>query len=88
MRQKQLVQNRLRKLQGQLKKLDMNIHRGGSRTTINESQRDVEETVQDIVDKVCRVMTAKNGEKVTHLNYATILNRPEEDQIDIEFEPE
>ena len=44
--------------------------------------------VQDIVDKVCRVMTAKNGEKVTHLNYATILNRPEEDQIDIEFEPE
>ena len=36
MRQKQLVQNRLRKLQGQLKKLDMNIHRGGSRTTINE----------------------------------------------------
>ena len=44
--------------------------------------------VQDIVDKVCKVMTAKNGEKVTHLNYTTILERPEEDQIDIEFEPE
>ena len=44
--------------------------------------------VQDIVDQVCKVMTAKNGEKVTHLNYATILKRPEEDQIDIEFEPE
>ena len=54
MRQKQLVQNRLRKLQGQLKKLDMNIHRGGNRTTINESQRDVEETVQDIVDIIER----------------------------------
>jgi hypothetical protein len=54
MRNKELVQNRLRKLQGQLKKLDMNIHRGGNRTTINESQRDVEETVQDIVDIIER----------------------------------
>ena len=54
MKQKQLVQNRLRKLQGQLKKLDMNIHRGCSRTAINESQRDVEETVQDIVDIIER----------------------------------
>ena len=44
--------------------------------------------VQDIIDKVCKVMTAKNGEKVTHLNYATIIDRPKEDQIDIEFEPE
>ena len=32
----------------------MNIHRGGSRTTINESQKDVEETVQDIVDIIER----------------------------------
>ena len=31
-------------------------------------------------------MTTKNGEKV--INYATILERPEDDQIDIEFEPE
>ena len=54
MKQKQLVQNRLRKLQGQLKKLDMNILSGGSRTAINESQRDVEETVQDIVDIIER----------------------------------
>ena len=54
MKQKQLVQNRLRKLQGQLKKLDMNIHRGGNRTTINEAQREIEETVQDIVDIIER----------------------------------
>lgn len=54
MRNKQLVQNRLRTLQGQLKQLDMQIHRGGDRATINESQRAVEETVQDIVDIIER----------------------------------
>ena len=54
MRNKQLVQNRLRTLQGQLKQLDMQIHRGGDRATINEAQRAVEETVQDIVDIVER----------------------------------
>ena len=54
MRNKQLVQNRLRTLQGQLKKLDMQIHRGGDRTSINEAQRAVEETVQDLVDIVER----------------------------------
>ena len=54
MRNKQLVQNRLRTLQGQLKKLDLQIHRGGDRTTINEAQRSVEETVQDIVDIIER----------------------------------
>ena len=54
MRNKSLVQNRLRTLQGQLKQLDMQIHRGGSRTSINESQRAVEETVQDIVDIIER----------------------------------
>ena len=54
MRNKSLVQNRLRTLQGQLKKLDMQIHRGGDRTTINEAQRAVEETIQDLVDIVER----------------------------------
>ena len=54
MRNKNLVQNRLRTLQGQLKKLDMQIHRGGNRTTINEAQREVTETVQDIVDIIER----------------------------------
>ena len=54
MRNKNLVQNRLRTLQGQLKKLDMEIHRGGNRISINEAQRLVEETVQDIVDMIER----------------------------------
>lgn len=54
MRNKNLIQNRLRTLQGQLKKLDMQIHRGGNRTTINEAQREVTETVQDIVDIIER----------------------------------
>ena len=54
MRNKQLVQNRLRTLQGQLKQLDMQIHRGGNRESINESQRAIEETVQDIVDIIER----------------------------------
>ena len=54
MRNKKLVQNRLSTLQGQLKKLDMQIHRGGNRTSINEAQRTIEETVQDIVDMIER----------------------------------
>ena len=54
MRNKPLVQNRLRTLQGQLKQLDMQIHRGGNRTSINEAQRAVEETIQDIVDIIER----------------------------------
>ena len=54
MRNKQLVQNRLRTLQGQLKQLDMQIHRGGSRDGINTAQRAIEETVQDIVDIIER----------------------------------
>ena len=54
MRNKQLVQNRLRTLQGQLKKLDLQIHRGGNRTTINSAQREIEETVQDLVDIIER----------------------------------
>ena len=54
MRNKKLLQNRLNTLQGQLKKLDMQIHRGGSREGINEAQKTVTETVQDIVDIVER----------------------------------
>lgn len=54
MRNKNLVQKRLRTLQGQLKTLDMQIHRGGSREGINEAQRTITETVQDIVDIIER----------------------------------
>ena len=54
MRNKQLVQNRLRTLQGQLKKLDLQIHRGGDRTSVNAALRELEETVQDLVDIIER----------------------------------
>lgn len=54
MRNKKLLQNRLNTLQGQLKKLDMQIHRGGTRDGINEAQRAITETIQDIVDIVER----------------------------------
>jgi hypothetical protein len=54
MRNKKLVQNRLSTLQGQLKKLDMQIHRGGSREGINEAQRNITETLQDIIDIIER----------------------------------
>ena len=54
MRNKKLLQNRLNTLQGQLKKLDMQIHRGGTRDGINEAQRAITETVQDIIDIVER----------------------------------
>ena len=50
MRNKQLVQRRLQRLSGQLKKLDGNIHRGGSREAINATQREITEIVQDISD--------------------------------------
>jgi hypothetical protein len=49
MRNKQLtLQSTTSKLSGQLKALDMEIHRGGSRTSINEAQREIIETIQDI----------------------------------------
>ena len=54
MRNKQLVQRRLRTLEGLMKKLDGNIHRGGSREAINASQREITETLQDIIDIVER----------------------------------
>ena len=54
MRNKKLLQNRLNTLQGQLKKLDMQIHRGGTRDGINEAQRTITDTVQDIIDIVER----------------------------------
>ena len=54
MRNKKLVQNRLRTLQGQLKKLDLQIHRGGDRISVNAAQRELEETVQDLVDIIER----------------------------------
>ncbi len=54
MRNKELTLRRLQKLEGQFKKLDMEIHRGGTRETINSAQRDITETIQDIKDIVGR----------------------------------
>ena len=54
MRNKQLVLKRLSMLDGQFKKLDFNIHRGGSREDINATQRDIIQTIQDLRDIVER----------------------------------
>ncbi len=54
MKNKQLTLRRLQTLQGQLKKLDSEIHRGGTKESINVAQRNIEETVQDIADIIER----------------------------------
>ena len=54
MRNKQLVIRRPNKLEGPFKELDGEIHRGGTRETINTSQRDILETIQDLKDIVER----------------------------------
>mgnify|MGYP001280548310 CR=1 FL=1 len=54
MRNKELTLRRLQKLEGIFKKLDMEIHRGGSRDSINSTQRDITELIQDIKDIVER----------------------------------
>ena len=54
MRNKELALRRLQKLQGLLKRLDMNIHRGGDTITINAVQREIVEIVQDIADLIER----------------------------------
>ena len=54
MRNKKLMQRRLQTLEGILKKLDMEIHRGGTRDSINSTQRDITELIQDIKDIVER----------------------------------
>ena len=42
------------KLAGQMKTLDGNIHRGGSRAAINSTQREIMETIQDLMDIIER----------------------------------
>lgn len=54
MRNKQLAQNRLQKINGLLKKLDMNIHRGGSKEEINSTQREINQIIQDLSDIIER----------------------------------
>ena len=54
MRNKKLAQRRLSKLAGQMKTLDGNIHRGGSRDAFNSTQREIMETIQDLMDIIER----------------------------------
>ena len=54
MRNKKLMQRRLQTLEGMFKKLDREIHRGGTRDSINSTQRDITELIQDIKDIIER----------------------------------
>ena len=54
MRNKKLMQRHLQTLEGKFKKLDMEIHRGGTRESINSTQREIVEMIQDIKDIVDR----------------------------------
>lgn len=54
MRNKKLLQSRLQTLNGLLRKLDMEIHRGGTKEKINSTQREIDELMQDINDIIER----------------------------------
>ena len=54
MRNKKLVQSRLQTLNGLLRKLDMHIHRGGTKDEVNNTQRDIVQILQDINDIIER----------------------------------
>ena len=54
MRNKKLVLRRLQTLNGLLRRLDMNIHRGGTKHEVNTTQKNIKEIVQDISDIIER----------------------------------
>ena len=54
MRNKQLLQSRLGKLNGLIQKQDMNVNRGGTREEYNNTQIEIKELLQDIMDIVER----------------------------------
>jgi predicted transcriptional regulator len=54
MRNKQIIQNRLGKLNGLIQKQDMNVNRGGTREQYNETHRSIKEVLQDIMDIIER----------------------------------
>lgn len=54
MRNKKLLQSRLQSLNGLIRKLDMEIHRGGNKEKINSTQKEMNELMQDINDIVER----------------------------------
>ena len=54
MRNKQIVQNRLGKLNGLIQRQDMNVNRGGTREQYNETHSAIKETLQDLMDIIER----------------------------------
>ena len=54
MRNKQIIQNRLGRLNGLIQKQDMNVNRGGNREQYNETHREIKEVLQDIMDIIER----------------------------------
>ena len=54
MRNKQMLQNRLGKLNGLIQRQDMNVNRGGTREEYNNTQIEIKELLQDIMDIVER----------------------------------
>ena len=54
MRNKQIVQNRLGRLNGLIQKQDMNVNRGGTREQYNETHNSIKEVLQDIMDIIER----------------------------------
>jgi len=54
MRNKQIVQNRLGKLNGLIQRQDMNINRGGSREDYKNTYISIKETLQDLMDIIER----------------------------------
>ena len=52
MRNKKLLQTRLQTLNGLFRKLDMEMHRGGTKESINSTQTSIKELIQDITDIV------------------------------------
>ena len=54
MRNKKLLQTRLQTLNGLFRKLDMEMHRGGTKGSINTTQVLIKELIQDITDIVER----------------------------------
>ncbi len=54
MRNKKIVQNRLGKLNGLIRRQDMNVNRGGTREEYNTTHQDILSTLQDLMDIIER----------------------------------
>ena len=54
MRNKQLALRRLSKLEGQLKQLDFDIFRSKDTIQVKNTQKEMMETIQDLIDMVNR----------------------------------